>query len=212
MACSCCAYEAFFDEKQAQRDARKYRKKGLDAPARRIIGFLTEGGVAGESVLEVGGGVGAIQLELLKGGAARTTNVELSRAYDGTAEELLDEAGIDGPVHRRTGDFVELAESIDAADDVVLNKVVCCYHDPEALLGAAADHTQRRLVLTYPSDGWAVRAAFAAANLLLRFRGQEFRAYVWPIPRIVSAAESHGLRLVGEERASLVWRFAAFER
>jgi hypothetical protein len=212
MPCSCCAYEAFFDEKQARKDARSYRKKGLDAPARRVVGFLTGRGVAGASVLEIGGGIGAIQLELLKAGAARTTNIELSRAYDATAAKLLAEASVDGDVDRRSGDFVELADSLELADDVVLNKVVCCYPDVEALVGAAADHARRRLVLTYPREGILVRAGFATINLLLRLRGQEFQAYVWPVERIVRAAELHGLRLVGEERASLVWRWAAFER
>ena len=41
------------------------------------------------TVLEVGGGVGAIQLELLRAGAAGTTNVELSAAYEPYAAELL---------------------------------------------------------------------------------------------------------------------------
>src|SRR5204863_4096528 len=99
----------------------------------------------GDSVLEVGGGVGAIQLELLKAGAAQTTNVELSPEYEPYAAELL---GEDARVQRRVRDFVRDAAELEPADDVVLHRVVSCYPDPEALVGAAADHARRRLVLS----------------------------------------------------------------
>src|SRR5437764_12473242 len=80
--CTPSGYRKVFGERTARRDLRRYRRRGLDRAARRIVGFLTNGGVDGDSVLEVGGGVGAIQLELLKAGAARATNVEPAHAYE----------------------------------------------------------------------------------------------------------------------------------
>ena len=47
-----------------------------------MVGFLAERGVEGATVLEIGGGIGDIQLELLRRGASRTTNLELVDAYD----------------------------------------------------------------------------------------------------------------------------------
>ena len=215
MPCSCCspaAYSELFDEKQARKDARRYRRKGLDKAARRIVSQLTGRGVVGESVLEVGGGIGAIQIELLKAGAARATNVELSPAYDAAARELLAEQGLDDRVERRTGDFVDVAEQFEVADDVVLHRVVCCYPDVDALVGSAAAHARGRLVLTYPPDIALARAINAGSNLYMRLRGSAFRSYVWPIAAIARAAEVHGFTRVAEERASLVWRMSAFER
>src|ERR687884_357936 len=110
--CTPSGYRKVFGERAARRDVRKYRRRGLDRAARRIADFLVGGGVAGDSVLEVGGGVGAIQLELLKAGAARTTNVELSPEYEPYAAELL---GEDARVERRVGDFVRDADA-DVAD------------------------------------------------------------------------------------------------
>ena len=46
-------------------------------------------GLEGATVLEIGGGVGEIQIELLKSGAARAVNLELSPAYEAEATELL---------------------------------------------------------------------------------------------------------------------------
>ena len=212
MPCSCCSYDAIFDEKQARKDAKRYRRKGLDTAARQLVSYLTRRGVDGDAVLEVGGGVGAIQLELLKAGAARTTNVELSSGYDAAAAELLAEARLEASVDRWIGDFVAIAGELEPADDVVLHRVVCCYGDVDALVGAAAQRARRNLVLTYPPEGALAKVAVAGFNLFLRLRGSEFRTYVWPIASITRAAEAQGLTRVVEERASVVWRWAAFER
>src|SRR5438270_11575675 len=159
--CTPAGYRKVFGEKTAKRDLRKYRRRGLDRAAGRMAGFLTASGVDGDSVREVGGGIGAIQLELLKAGAARTTNVELSPEYEPLAAELLQEAGVEDRVERRLGDFVRDADEIEPADDVVLHRVVCCYPDPEALVVAAADRARRRLVLSFPPDTARFRAGGA---------------------------------------------------
>src|SRR5436305_13742664 len=85
--------------------ARRYRKKGLDATARRMVGFLEQRGIEGATVLEVGGGVGEIQIELLKRGAAHTVNLELSSAYDDEAERLLQETVFQERAERRLHDI-----------------------------------------------------------------------------------------------------------
>src|SRR4051794_5286178 len=92
----CCdprGCDAFFGSRFAGRMAARYRKRGLDRTSRRIVDFLERRGVDGATVLEIGGGVGEIQLELLKRGAARAMNLELSPAYDDDARALLAEAG-----------------------------------------------------------------------------------------------------------------------
>ena len=86
----CChgAYADMFNENRARRDARGYRKRGLDAQSKQIFSFLSRHPLEGSTVLEVGGGIGAIQLELLKAGAGRTVSVELSAEYEHVASEL----------------------------------------------------------------------------------------------------------------------------
>src|ERR671910_1085530 len=106
--CSRQGYDSFFTEKIARRDARAYRRRGLDPNARRIVGFVARRGVAG-SVLDVGGGNGVLGLELLKAGAERAITVELSSSYDTTATELAREAGGQDRVERRGGGFSDTA-------------------------------------------------------------------------------------------------------
>jgi predicted O-methyltransferase YrrM len=138
----CCdprGCDQFFGSRFARRVAARYRKRGLDKTATRIVAFLEREGVEDATVLEIGGGVGEIQLELLKRGAARAVNLELSPAYDGEARALLREAGIaDERVDRLLHDIAEAPEAVEPADVVVLHRVVCCYPDYERLLGAAA--------------------------------------------------------------------------
>jgi len=51
---------------------KRYRKRGLDKTARRMVEFLDQHGIEGASALNVGGGIGEIQLSsLLRRGAAR---------------------------------------------------------------------------------------------------------------------------------------------
>jgi magnesium-protoporphyrin O-methyltransferase len=212
--CTCCraAYEDIFDEKLARKDVERYRRKGLDTAGRVIVDFVARDGVGGQRVLEVGGGIGAVQVELLAAGAATTENVELSRAYEAAARELARERSVEDRIERRVGDFVATAPEVGAADVVLLHRVVCCYPDLDALLGAAAEHARRRLVLTYPPHNPLSRAVVSLLNLAQRVRRHEFRVFVWPRGEIERVAESRGLAAVHEGRASPLWRWAAFER
>jgi magnesium-protoporphyrin O-methyltransferase len=206
--CTPSGYRKIFGERTARRDLRKYRRRGLDKAARRIADFLVGRGVGGDSVLEVGGGIGAIQLELLKAGAARTTNVELSPEYEPYAAELFDG---DARVERRVGDFVRDAAELEPADDVVLHRVVCCYPDPEALVGAAADHARRRLVLSFPPDTALFRAGSVVFNAFLALTRTEFRTFIHPAAAILGPARARGLEPALDTQTRM-WGIVGFER
>jgi len=102
-----------------------------------MVEFLTDCGIEGATVLEVGGGAGEIQVELLKRGAAGPVNLELSSAYEAEAGELLRTAGLDGQAGRRLHDIAVDPDGVEAAYVVVLHRVVCCYPDYQRLLAAA---------------------------------------------------------------------------
>jgi len=115
-----------------------------------MVEFLEQRGIEGATVLEIGGGVGEIQVELLKRGAARATNLELSPAYEEEANRLLRELALEDRAERRLHDIAAEPDGVEAADIVVLHRVVCCYPDYERLLGAAEKRTRRLLVFSYP--------------------------------------------------------------
>ena len=109
-------------------------------------------------------------------------------------------------------DFVAEEASVEPHDVVVLHRVICCYPDVDALVGAAAAHARRRLVLTYPRQHRLVRGAFSVLNAVMRVSGSTFQVYVHPAARIAAVTDAHGLGLAERRRSGLVWETAAFGR
>jgi magnesium-protoporphyrin O-methyltransferase len=210
----CCnprGCDRFFGTRFARRTAERYRKRGLDKTAVQMVAFLEQQGLDGASVLEVGGGVGEIQIELLKRGALRTVNLELSPAYDEEAQRLLREAGLEGRVERRLADIAVEPDAVEPADVVVLNRVVCCYPDYERLLGAGAEHARRLVVFSYPPRTVVSRFVVASQNLVFRMLGREFRIFTHPPDSMLAVLERRGFRRTFTHRA-LVWQAAGLER
>ena len=160
-------------------------------------------------MLEAGGGIGAVEVELLEAGAARAINVEFSREYEDAARELLAERGLEERVERRFGDFTAL--ELEPADVVVMCRVVCCYPDYERLVGTAAERARRALVFTHPPDGRLSDIVVFLGNLLLRLGRQEFRMYAHSVRAMREVAERHGLRHVATVRRP-IWSTECFER
>ncbi len=193
---SCCnprGCDRFFGPRFARRVAKRYRKRGLDKTARRMVRFLEQRGIEGATVLEVGGGVGEIHIELLKRGAARAVNLELSPAYDEEARGLLVEAGLEDRVARRLHDIAVDPGAIEPADVVVLHRVVCCYPDYERLLGVAAAHARQQLVFSHPPRNAIARLVVAGQNLGFRLMGREFRTFAHPPAAMLSVLRAGGL-------------------
>jgi hypothetical protein len=209
----CCqssaGYGEFFSPEQARREARRYRSKGLGAASRWVVDVVRQRGIEGRSVLEPGGGVGAVEIELLKAGAARSTVVELSPGYDEVAAELAREAGVAERMERHVGDFA--ADGTEPADVVVLHRVVCCYPDYELLLGAAAEKAGQTLVFTYPPRNVVSRALLGLVNLWLRLRGMEFRTFAHPPEQMTDVVRRAGFEPYARRRGG-IWRGIALAR
>ncbi|MFC9918781.1 SAM-dependent methyltransferase [Agromyces binzhouensis] len=213
----CCGrgqarYGDVFDERFAGDLERRYRRRGLTRAERRVADQVEGSGVAGTSVLEVGGGIGAIQLELLGHGATRSTNLELSAAYEDRARALLDEAGRAADVRRIVGiDLAIDGADVPVADHVVLHRVVCCYPDAVRLLAASAAHARRTVVFSHPPRTWVTRAFVGMANLMMRMRGEEYRGYVHSPVAMYDALRRAGFTIDSVARAGW-WRIASAHR
>lgn len=209
----CCEpgdLDGIFSPARARADAKRYLRKGLAAQSRRIADAL-RARAAGRTILEIGGGIGAVQIELLRAGASRATNVELSRSYEDAARELIERSGLSERVERRIGDFVAEAAGVAAADVVILDRVVCCYPDAPALVGAAAQHARETLVLTLPVERWWMRVARALINLWPRITGSRFRFFVHSTATVRRVAEDSGMRLERRDGGWL-WQMLVFAR
>ncbi len=210
----CCdpsGYADVFGGRFARAQARRYRKRGLDRTAQRLVDFLAGRGVEGATVLEIGGGVGEIQLELLRRGAARTTNLELVSEYDALARQLATDEGVADRVDRRIVDIATTPDEVEDADVVVLHRVVCCYRDYEKLLRAAAEHARHSLVLSYPPPTLANRMMLRVENAWHRLRRNSFRAFTHSPDDMMRVLHGAGLRTSYQHRGR-VWHVAGLER
>jgi magnesium-protoporphyrin O-methyltransferase len=200
-----------FSARVARRSLEHYRRKGLDALERGMLAAAAEGGLAGARVLEIGGGIGALQAELLHAGAERGEIVELVSSYEPFARELARAKGVDARIEFRVEDVLEHPDAVDPGDVVVLNRVVCCSRDGVELAGIAARLSRRTLVLSFPRERFLVRLGLHLMNGGMRLLRRSFRVFLHPRAAIVAAAEAEGLRLVAGERG-FAWEFVALRR
>ena len=211
---SCCpsgACEQMFSRRAARRSLERYRSKGLDEIERRIVASAKETGIQGARVLEIGGGIGVVQAELLEVGAATGEVVELVGTYKPYARELASDKGLSDRVTFRVVDLVEDPDDVEPADVVVLNRVVCCSPDGIELTGIAGRLARRTLVLSYPRDVAWVRLAVGLLNLGQRLSRRSFRAFVHSPAKLRAAVEEQGLRATDLGKTGF-WEYSTLER
>lgn len=210
----CCTpkgYRQIFSEKNAAGEVKRYRRKGLDRTSKRIVDFIKDRGVEGKTVLEVGGGIGAVEIELLKAGVTRAVDVELTPTYETAAGELLVESGLGERVERLVMDFAEAGSEVQPADIVVMNRVICCYPDMPKLAGAAADRAMGMLVMSFPNRRWWTRLGLTLANFGFRVIRLQFRVFLHPPALILAAVEQRGFK-TRLNQPGLLWQVVALER
>ncbi|MEX0796934.1 MAG: hypothetical protein WD274_09590 [Acidimicrobiia bacterium] len=208
--CNPSGYEQLFSSSEARNNLRRYDKKGLNEKAKRMVDYLKQRGLDGHRVIEVGGGIGAVHVELLKAGAASAVNVELSNGYQEAAARLLRREGLEGRVEQRIGDFTEMADGMEA-DDVVMNRVICCYPHMERLMNAALSASMHSVAAVFPRDRIMFRVLVSLENLYHRIRGVDFRGYVHPPQAILETAKRAGFEVAFHER-DFVWHGVVFEK
>lgn len=208
-SCQCQGIEVEFGEREARAQLRRYRRRGASGTTRQLIEALVGMGVEGGTVLDIGGGVGAIQHSLLAAGASRARSVDASQAYSEIAGEEAARRGLTARIESSHGDFVALAESIPPADIVTLDRVICCYHDMRALVAASAARARRLYGVVYPRDVWWLRPVFALGNLVLRLRRSSFRIFLHSTTEVEALIAAEGLR-PAIQRFHGMWQVAVF--
>ncbi len=210
----CCdddGYDVVFGDRFVKRVARRYRRRGLTKTSSLMVDYLCAKGIEGASILEIGGGIGEVQVELLRRGAARVTNLEISKGYEQEAGRLLEKSGFRERVTRRLVNIAATPDQVEPADVVVLHRVVCCYPDYEGLLSAAGRHASRLLVFSHPPRNLFVLADFGAENLMRWAKRDSFRTFVHSPEAMVDVLRSTGLTTRYRHRGPS-WNIVGLER
>ena len=211
MNCQCEGIEEFFDPKEAEANLRSYHKKGPDRTTQLLIDAIHSEGVDGKTLLDIGGGIGAIQHELLKVGAASAVSVDGSSAYLQVAQKEAERQGFADRVTYHHGNFVDLTWSLENADVVTLDRVICCFDDMESLVTLSAQRAGQLYGVVYPRKSLGARLMVRIANLWMKVKGNPFRAFVHDPAAIRSIIEGSGLkqRFVA---TTLIWRVELYAR
>jgi ubiquinone/menaquinone biosynthesis C-methylase UbiE len=209
----CCDqdFERLFDEQEADHDLAEWHAGGPPDATQELIDALLAEGVKGATLLDIGAGIGIVHLELLVAGAASAVDVDASSAYLSAARAQAERLGLADRVQYRFGDVVELAAELPPVDVVTLDRVICCYPNLSALLGAATRPGARLIGLVHPADTWWMRSSTALFNVLSRVLRRHHSFYVHPrsaIDRILRDA-GYMERYRGGGR---VWRVEVYGR
>jgi magnesium-protoporphyrin O-methyltransferase len=212
MTCAHCRdLPELFDRKLATLELRRYRRRGPAKTTRMLLDALLGQGVRGATVLDIGGGVGALQHELLDSGVGRVVNADASPAYQAVVREEAERRGKLDQIEFYLGDFVELAPALPALDVVTLDRVICCYPDVTGLVRASASHAGKLWGAVFPRERQGVRLAFRLFNLWQRIRGKAFRVYVHPTARVEQELRAEGLSPLFVGR-TFVWQVMLWGR
>jgi len=212
MSCShCVGIERQFDKKTAAKELKRYRKKGPSKTTQMLLSTLKANEIAGSTLLDIGGGVGAIQHELLEAGIREATGVDAASAYLEAVKEEADRLGHSDRMCFIYGDFVEKADQIHPADIVTLDRVICCYPDMDKLVQLSLERAKVYYALIFPRDTLRMKFFSHIANFILRIKRTPFRLYVHPTAKVRSLIEDRGFEQKFYRR-TFIWQVMVYKR
>jgi len=208
----CC-----FDDWAAGNAKRARRKEITAGVTRDLVKALGPSRLEGNTVLDLGCGTGDLALATLARGATRATGVDLGRGAIEEARALARERSVEDRSTFEVGDAAKV--QLREHDVVLLNRVLCCYPEVNALLDNSLQAA--RLVFAFtapPSSGLAgifARAETRLANIVFRIRDRKFsgfRAYVHDLEAVDRRVRQAGFHPTIVGRRRLIWHLAVYER
>jgi hypothetical protein len=209
--CQCQGIEELFSQQYVAKELSRYRAKGPDKTTRMLTDAIKAAGVAGLTLLDIGGGVGAVQHELLQAGVQGVTSVDASTAYLAAAGAEAQRRGLASHVSYYQGNFVDLAAEIAPAGIVTLDRVICCYPDMVQMVNLSAKRATRLYGLVYPRDVWWVKIGLAVINVVFRLRQSHYRTYSHSTEAVEALVKDAGLERHSYHR-TMVWQVVVYTR
>ncbi len=209
--CQCQGIEELFSQQYVDKELSDYRAKGPDKTTRMLTQAIKKEGVDGLTLLDIGGGVGAVQHALINAGVHDVTSVEASTAYLMASKAEAQRRALSDHISYQHGDFVDLAPEIEPADIVTLDRVICCYPDMEMLVSLSAKRARKIYGLVYPRDNWWIRIALAVGNFFFKLRRSAYRGFVHPTKTVEAILGGNGLKRRSYYK-TLVWQVVVYSR
>jgi 2-polyprenyl-3-methyl-5-hydroxy-6-metoxy-1,4-benzoquinol methylase len=209
---SCCnSIDDHFATKHADRDLKQYEKNGPNHTTRLIIAAIRSQNLENPSLLDIGGGIGALQHELLGKDVGSVIHLDASPAYLDVARRECRRRGNEAKVSFVQADFTDAAEEVGISDIVTLDRVICCYPNYADLIDKSAGACRHVLAVSYPRTHILSRVLIYLDNLKRIAQKRSFRAYIHPRKEVEARIETAGFEQI-RIRQTLLWRVAAYRR
>jgi len=215
---NCCVPENIndlnnhFDRDGAREDAEDYIENGLHKRGEKLIAYLDTETPGYSTALDIGCGAGALHHELLQRGLVRkVVAIDASATYLNNASKNAEKLELSSKVEYIQRDFALNPEIANAADVVVMDRVVCCYPELDSLLEPAASKAKHFLLLSYPLDSILERFFYFMSRIRHIVTRSKFRLYYHDPKRINRLVEKAGFRSVHEDRSG-EWQLSVYQR
>ena len=192
----CCqnSYDHTFNKKRAQKELNEYMVRGPRKSTRYLLDPLRKRVTAESSILDIGGGVGALVWELLEQGVEKISYIDISEAYSSVFREQLTARAMDKKIQVVTGDFTEQHHLLPQVDIITLDKVICCYEHFDRLVGLSIQKAQRMIAYTVPMDTWWVKAVHWIEVVFKKIFRSGLTTYIHPVNEIEKLVLAAGFK------------------
>ncbi len=178
-----------------------------------LFDWLQDAGLAGSTIMDLGCGSGELLVRALEAGATRGTGADLSSEAIALASELVHQAGLEDRTDLWVGDAA--VESLEPHDVVVLDKVICCYPDADALIARSTAAARRLYAFAVPESrgfwGLIARTRWFVFGLMERWRGDSLERFVHDRAEVEAKVLAAGFRPIRTGR-QFVWFVAVYAR
>lgn len=193
---TCLAVDDFFSGKRARKKYKKYLKSGADQSTKKLIQALIDKDVNGSTLLDIGGGLGAIHHELIEAGASHAKCADASTDYIAISKKEGERCNHSEKLSYHFGNYIDLADEIGTADIVTLDKVICCFDDMKELVASSSSNANKLYALIYPREKWWTRLFVNIGNLVFTILGNGFRVHLHPDSEVEAIVTRNGFERV----------------
>ena len=209
--CACAGVNILFGERNARKEYKKYLKKGPHKMTLRLLEALKKENINGMSLIDIGGGVGAIHHTLLSDGLDRAIDVDGSEAYIEKSKEESIRLGNGDKLSHQFGDYVEEADGLGKADIITLDKVLCCYRDMRDLVARSTANATKYYGVIYPVDRWWMKWLMNVGNVLVKLKSRKFKSYIHSTVEVEAIIAGNGFKRKFYYK-NLMWQVILYEK